>query len=83
MSSVNGLIQSTDTAFPGDLTSDTSGFGISTKGNTMRVCATRNPASNAVGYPGEFCFGTSGGTTYIYYCIASTNWGRAAFTTGY
>jgi len=52
-------------------------------GNTMRIVTTRTPASNATGTAGDFAFGTSSGTTYLYYCIASGNWGRVALTTGY
>ncbi len=49
----------------------------------MRITGTRTPASNAAGTAGDFTFGTDGGTTYLYYCIASGNWGRVALTTGY
>ena len=59
----------------------TSLFAIS--GDTMRITGTRTPASNAAGTAGDFTFGTDGGTTYLYYCIASGNWGRVALTTGY
>ena len=59
----------------------TSLFSIA--GDTMRITGTRNPASNAAGTAGDFCFGTDGGTTYLYYCIANANWGRVALTTGY
>jgi hypothetical protein len=52
-------------------------------GDTMRIVGTRNPASNAAGTAGDFAFGTTGGSTYLYYCIASGNWGRVQLTTGY
>jgi hypothetical protein len=56
---------------------------VSVAGDTMRIVGTRNPASNAAGTAGDFAFGSTGGSTYLYYCIASGNWGRVAFTTGY
>jgi hypothetical protein len=59
----------------------TSLFAIA--GDTMRITETRTPASNAAGTAGDFTFGTDSGTTYLYYCIASGNWGRVALTTGY
>jgi hypothetical protein len=59
----------------------TSRFSVA--GDTMRIVGTRTPASNAAGTAGDFAFGTDGGTTYLYYCIASGNWGRVALTTGY
>jgi hypothetical protein len=59
----------------------TSLFAIA--GDTMRIVGTRNPASNAAGTAGDFAFGSTGGSTYLYYCIASGNWGRVALTTGY
>jgi len=52
-------------------------------GDTMRIVTQRNPASTAVGTSGDFAFGTSGGTTFLYFCIASGNWARVALTTGY
>jgi len=52
-------------------------------GDTMRIVTQRNPASSASGNTGDFAFGTVSGTTYLYYCIASGNWGRVALTTGY
>ena len=59
----------------------TSLFAIA--GDTMRIVGTRNPASNSAGTAGDFAFGSTGGVTYLYYCIASGNWGRVALTTGY
>jgi hypothetical protein len=56
---------------------------FSVAGDTMRIVGTRTPASNAAGTAGDFCFGTDSGTTYLYYCIASGNWGRVGLTTGY
>jgi hypothetical protein len=56
---------------------------LTVDGDTMRIVGTRNPASNAAGTAGDFAFGTTGGNTYLYYCIASGNWGRVQLTTGY
>ena len=56
---------------------------VTVDGDTMRIVGTRTPASNAAGTAGDFAFGTNSGTTYLYYCIASGNWGRVALTTGY
>jgi hypothetical protein len=75
---VIGNISTTSTRIAGTATSV---FAIS--GDTMRITGTRTPASNAAGTAGDFAFGTTGGVTYLYYCIASGNWGRVALTTGY
>lgn len=75
---VIGNLSTTSTRLAGTATSQ---FFID--GDTMRITGTRTPASNAAGTAGDFTFGTDGATTYLYYCIASGNWGRVALTTGY
>jgi hypothetical protein len=82
MSITNGPVCSTDQSL-GDSVSTLLNWYITTKGDTIRICTTRNVLSNATGYPGEICVGTTGGVTYLYYCIANAEWGRVAFTTGY
>jgi hypothetical protein len=47
------------------------------------LSAPQTPASNAAGTTGQLAYGTSAGTSYIYVCIASGNWQRAALTAGY
>lgn len=80
MSIINGFIQSTD-IFSGELSSSNSSWGITTKGDTLRIVNKRNPNSNGAGEVGEICFGTSGGVSYLYYCVATNTWERVALAT--
>jgi hypothetical protein len=77
----NGALGNSDTT--GTFIAGTATSRFTVNGDTMRIVGTRTPASNAAGTAGDFAFGSTGGTTYLYYCIASGNWGRVALTTGY
>jgi hypothetical protein len=60
---------------------------IYNSGDTIIQVLQRNPASNAAGLPGEFCWGVTGGIPYEYRCYSGNGvtgaWGRIALTTGY
>jgi len=75
------VINNTSTTLTTIEGTSTSVFAVS--GDTMRIVTQRNPESTAVGTSGDFAFGTSGGTTFLYFCIADGNWARVALTTGY
>ena len=48
-------------------------------GDSFRLDEQRSPASNATGKQGEVCFDAN----YVYYCVATNTWKRAALTGGY
>jgi hypothetical protein len=77
MSITNGPICSSDASY-GDLTSDGSGFLLSTKGSTLRIITPHTPAaSNEAGYVGEHKWDTG----YLYICVATNTWKRVALAT--
>jgi hypothetical protein len=81
MATFNGPVCSTDDDF-GDATSSSTPWLVSTKGDTMRICTSRVIATaTSTGVQGEFCMGTDSGTTYVYYCVATNTWVRAALAT--
>lgn len=55
--------------------------GLIIGGDTIRISTQRTPASNGLGNAGEFSFGVSGGTCYLYYCVSDNNWQRMPFST--
>ncbi len=76
MSITNGPICSSDESY-GDSTSSSSAWLVSTKGDTMRICDNRTPSGpTATGYKGEICWDIN----YIYICIATNVWKRAAIS---
>lgn len=81
MSVSDGPVCSTNEPY-GDSVSTSYNWYITTKGDTIRICTERVIASaNAPGYPGQICWGTDGGQTYLYLCVASNQWVRAPFAT--
>ncbi len=60
-----------------DETSSNANYFLSIGGNTVRVILNRTITnSNDPGFVGEFCFDNN----YLYYCYATNQWGRIAFT---
>lgn len=77
MATFNGPVSSSDLSF-GDLTSDTSGFLLSTKGATIRISTLHTPTSSAdAGYSGEIRWDAS--YIYIYTGAAWRRIAHAAF----
>ena len=77
MSITNGPICSTNEIY-GDLTTDQSGWLLSTKGSTLRICTLSTPLnSTASGVPGEIRIDAN----YIYVCTADNFWKRVALLT--
>lgn len=55
-----------------------SGVGLDMAGTTMRLRQNRTPANASdTGYSGEICFDTN----YVYRCVATNTWRRAALST--
>jgi len=65
----------------GQPVSTSSSYYYQSDGDTIRLSSSRVPSSSsATGYPGEFCFGTNSGVTYLYYCVSSNNWQQVALS---
>jgi hypothetical protein len=81
MSYCNGPIVTSAYLYGQPMSTSSNNF-FQADGDTIRLCSSRVPSSSsATGYPGEFCFGTASGTTYLYYCVSANSWQRCAFST--
>lgn len=62
--------------------SDNSNSFVAINGTTAYLNTKRVPANSSdTGIPGEFCFGTDSGTTYLYYCTGVNTWVRTLMST--
>ncbi len=59
-----------------DETSSNANYFLSVGGDTFRIIAQRTLTSNSIGYIGEICIDSN----YLYYCYATNQWGRIAFS---
>ena len=57
--------------------------GPYTDNDSFRIATAQTPASGGTGTVGEIAWGTDTGTSYVYICVATDTWQRAALTGGY
>lgn len=69
MSLVNGVIRSADSF---ENINDEQGFGLLTKGSTIRICTESSPLSNSIGNIGEIRWDSN----YLYICTSTNTWKR-------
>ncbi len=75
MSISNGQICSSDEPF-GDAVNTSYNWWVSTKGDTMRICENRTPASAAAaGIKGQFCWDQD----HWYVCVDTNTWKRIPY----
>ncbi len=76
MSVTDGPVCSTDEQY-GDSVNSSYNWYLTTKGDTIRICTDRTISGpSASGMKGQICYDAN----YIYICVATDTWKRAAIS---